>query len=63
MPDISMCANEACPLKNKCYRYTATPTMYRQAYADFAPDDKGECDYFWENKPKKQDAVPNKLKH
>ena len=37
--------------------------MYRQAYADFAPDDKGECDYFWENKPKKQDAVPNKLKH
>lgn len=62
MPDISMCENKLCPLKDNCYRYTAKPSDY-QLYAEFTPDDKGKCDYFWENKPKKQRAVPNKLKH
>ena len=62
LPDISMCENKLCPLKDNCYRYTAKPSDY-QLYAGFAPDDKGKCDYFWDNEPKKQRAVPNKLKH
>ena len=35
MPDLSMCANEACNMKEKCYRYMAEPNPYRQAYADW----------------------------
>lgn len=49
MPDISMCKNDKCPSREKCYRYTATPGMY-QAYVEFSPkegDDK--CRYFWNN--------------
>ena len=47
MPDISKCANEACPDKDKCYRYTSQPNNYFQNYDDFAPDEKtGICDYF-----------------
>lgn len=35
MPDISMCDNRKCPSSKYCYRFTATPTQYRQSYADF----------------------------
>lgn len=35
MPDISMCANEACKDKQSCYRYMAEPNPYRQAYAQW----------------------------
>ena len=37
MPDIAMCLNSECPLKEKCYRFTATPDKYWQAYSDFEP--------------------------
>lgn len=50
MPDISMCANQNCPKRNECYRYTATPNPLRQSYGDFLPkpgDD--QCEYFWPN--------------
>ena len=49
MPDISMCRNISCTLKEKCYRYTATPSPIWQAYADFSPDESGNCDDFWDN--------------
>ena len=32
MPDISMCKGTDCSLKYHCYRFTAIPSMYRQAY-------------------------------
>lgn len=35
MPDISMCANKECELKETCYRYRAIPSRYLQSYADF----------------------------
>jgi hypothetical protein len=38
MPDISMCTNEECPLKETCYRYNATPSEFMQAYAKFEYD-------------------------
>lgn len=49
MPDISMCLNEECPLKDRCYRFTATPNEDWQSYAEFAPDENGECEAFRDN--------------
>jgi hypothetical protein len=43
MPDITMCKNNNCPMKNDCYRYTAIPNAY-QSYSLFEFDKK--CDYF-----------------
>ena len=50
MPDISMCENKNCPLKEKCYRYTAKPSEHLQAYGYFKPNEEGKCDYYWDNK-------------
>lgn len=52
-PDISMCANENCGLKKKCYRFTAEPCEWMQSYSDFEQDDKGFCEYFWDNERRK----------
>ena len=53
--DISKCANKECPLRDKCWRFTAPDSPYRQAYADFEfkVNEKGEvkCDYFWKISP------------
>lgn len=49
MPDISMCENQECPLKEKCYRYTAKPSPVLQAYGYFKPDEEGKCYYYWDN--------------
>ncbi len=45
MPDISLCQNYSCPLKEKCYRFTAKPSEFRQSYGMFEYED-GNCDYF-----------------
>lgn len=54
MPDISMCINEDCPLKQTCYRYTAPPNEFWQPYINFkyVTDDKGmvTCEGYWDNK-------------
>lgn len=50
MPDISMCANDECPLAWKCWRKLAPPDKY-QTYADFRPDSTGNCPDFWDLKP------------
>lgn len=52
MPDISMCQNTQCADRLTCYRFNATPTPGRQAYADFAPDENGECAHYWEAPPR-----------
>lgn len=52
MPDISMCANKNCPLKNKCYRFLAIPDPLWQSYIDFKPVN-GVCDGFWDITNKK----------
>ena len=44
MADISMCANQTCPLKETCYRFNATPSE-RQSYSDFKPDGD-KCEFF-----------------
>lgn len=47
MPDITMCVGQGCPQKNKCYRYRAEPTPYRQSYFMDTPLKMDGCDYFW----------------
>lgn len=44
MADISMCSGEGCPLKDNCYRATATPSM-RQWWFIPPPIVDGDCEY------------------
>lgn len=39
MADITMCANQECPSKDKCYRFTAHPNQYWQSWAEFKPEE------------------------
>lgn len=54
MVDVTLCMNNHCPLRDKCYRYRAIPDKYWQSYSKFEPHKstgwKGgyECDYFWQ---------------
>ena len=32
MPDIAKCEGTGCSLKETCYRFTATPSEFRQSY-------------------------------
>lgn len=53
MPDISMCKNSKCPLREDCYRFTAEPNPWRQAYSVFqfsVVDGVAKCDYYWDGK-------------
>lgn len=45
--DGTKCSGLNCPLKEKCYRFTATPNEYRQSYLTEVPFKDGECEYFW----------------
>lgn len=48
--DISMCNDKDCPSNKYCYRFTATPNEYRQAYTSFHRDeDADNCTHFWAN--------------
>lgn len=50
MPDITMCEGTGCIIKDNCYRYTAEPSEFRQAYFAEPPVDKdGNCNHFWGN--------------
>ena len=44
MADISMCRGEGCERRENCYRFTAPPSSYRQAY--MRPDPKN-CEHYW----------------
>ena len=46
MPDMTMCLNEDCKMKRKCYRHEAKPASPQQPYARFVPEDDGECEHF-----------------
>lgn len=67
MPDITMCCNHECPLREKCYRYRARPDKYWQSYAFYKPENKPfgpvgdtslECEYFWKLDVVKDDFLP-----
>ena len=44
MPDISMCLNNECPLKEKYYRFMADPSDW-QSFSRFDPKN-GKCENF-----------------
>jgi len=46
MPDITMCANGDCVVRELCFRYRAIPDDY-QSIAVFEPESNGLCKYFW----------------
>lgn len=51
-----MCSSNTCPLKESCYRFTATPSSFRQAYADFKYDEVANmCNYYWNNEQYKKE--------
>jgi hypothetical protein len=46
MPDLTMCGNKKCPLKETCYRYIAHPDIF-QSYGKFYPDsDSNTCEHY-----------------
>ena len=50
MADITMCTGKDCPLKESCYRYTATPNKFRQSYFLQPPvikDEEVNCEMYW----------------
>lgn len=49
MPDITMCNDAECPFRDTCYRYTAPPNGWRQAWFTSSPRN-GDCDYYWPTK-------------
>ena len=47
-----MCDGAGCEAREKCYRFTATPNEFRQAYMKFTElpkDDDGKCESFTPN--------------
>ena len=63
MPDISMCDGKNCPVRDKCYRFTATPTPMRQAYMTFPRKDDGSCDEFWDNSKMRREMPASSSPH
>jgi len=51
MPDITMCEGIECPMRDACYRYTATPSDFDQYYFIGMPynDENGECEEYLEH--------------
>lgn len=45
MIDITLCVNDKCPIKKKCYRWMCQDKNEYQSYAKFEPKD-GECEHF-----------------
>lgn len=46
MADITMCLGTNCPLKEKCYRFTAKASEY-QSYFMKPPFKDGNCEMYW----------------
>jgi hypothetical protein len=56
MPDITMCSNHACPLRETCYRYMAEPNPWRQSYSLFEPKN-GECEHLLPLRPRRERPI------
>ena len=51
MPDISMCDNNKCHVRETCYRFKVKPNPYRQSYGFFGNKENTKCEYYSEFKP------------
>jgi hypothetical protein len=50
MADITKCPGNDCPVKNKCYRYTAPASMKHQYFWNIpgkTENNKFTCDMYW----------------
>lgn len=51
MPDITMCVNTKCPIREFCYRYRAKPSEH-QSFSIFVTIERGsgfiQCYEFWD---------------
>lgn len=63
MADISMCPGTGCPVKEKCYRFTATASEFMQSYFFEPPfeivDNAFTCEMYW---GEQADAIWKQLK-
>jgi hypothetical protein len=49
MPDIAMCKNPNCEIKNTCYRFLAKPDdMQSYVVIDAVVKNKADCELYWE---------------
>ena len=48
MADITMCMGSGCRARNHCYRFTATPSDYRQSWFAQTPGSDKKCEYYYE---------------
>ena len=48
MPDITMCKDETCDMKEDCYRYRAEPNIFYQSYFVGNPRKLTKCEFFIE---------------
>ncbi len=64
MPDISMCKGINCKIREDCYRYTASPSEYHQAYIISEAKHNGtqdkDCDMFWTNEVYEKEKINEK---
>jgi hypothetical protein len=58
MADITMCSGGECPMKERCYRFTATKNEWRQSFFLGIPikEDK-TCDHFWDNQSYTREGI------
>jgi hypothetical protein len=63
MADITKCYGDDCPIKNKCYRYTAFANYDQQSYFTEIPgkteNGKFTCEMYW---GVNNEAIWNQLK-
>lgn len=50
MADITMCQDNKCENKTRCYRFTAVPNQHWQPYYMMSPRTYKGCTEFWDNK-------------
>ena len=64
MPYIDMCPGGNCPMRGKCYRYTAIP-IENQRHFLLAPYKKilKHCDHFWNNEGKENMDIKQQKKY
>lgn len=47
MSEITMCNNEKCSIRHKCYRFMAIPCKYSQSYFAGDPSGDSSCEYYY----------------
>ena len=47
--DITKCKGDGCPVKERCYRFTAKADVYQSYFVD-VPLKDGKCDECWGGK-------------